>query len=64
MSTMPTTANLSRYDQICKLINEEIDEAVAEDYASSGFDNKEQYRDSLIANYCNFLKKDLQSDNA
>lgn len=54
----------NRYDLICKLINEEIDEAVAEDFDSSMFDNVEQYRDTLIANYCNFLKKDLQSDNA
>lgn len=54
----------NRYDLICKLINEEIDEAVAEDFGSSMHDDPEEYRDSLIVNYCNFLAKDLQSDNA
>lgn len=57
-------STVNRYDLICKLINEEIDEAVAEDFDSSMHDDVEQFRDILIANYCNFLKKDLQSDNA
>lgn len=54
----------SRYDKIRQLISEEIDEAFEEDYGSSGYDNKESYRDELIANYIYFLKQDLQSDNA
>ena len=59
-TSMNTT---DRYELICKLINEDIDEAVAEDFDSTMYDKPEDYRNSLIENYCNFLKKDLQSDN-
>jgi hypothetical protein len=59
-----TTFNMNRYNQICKLVNEEIDEIVEEDFETSGYDSKEHYRDSIISNYLDFLIKDLQSDNA
>ena len=55
---------MNRYNQICKLVNEEIDEIVEEDFEVSGYDSKEHYRDSIISNYLDFLIKDLQSDNA
>lgn len=70
MSTMPSTSdirNLSsdqRYALIEKLINAEMDERVSEDFASSGYDSEEEYRDDQISYFCDFLKKDLQSDNA
>ena len=53
-----------RYSLIEKLINAEIDERVEEDFSSSGYDSKEEYRDDQISYLCDFLKKDLQSDNA
>ena len=53
-----------RYSLIEKLINAEIDERVEEDFSSSGYDTKEEYRDDQISYLCDFLKKDLQSDNA
>lgn len=56
--------NNARYEQIIKLINEEVDEVVAEDFEASGYENVENYRDELIANYLSYLKQDLQSDNA
>ena len=59
-----TIINMSRYEQICKLVNEEINEIVEEDFETSGYDSKENYRDSLISNYLDFLVKDIQSDNA
>lgn len=52
-----------RYDIITKLINAEIDEHVSEDFESSGYDSKETYRDERMAQFCDFLKKDLCSDN-
>lgn len=52
---------MTRYEQICKLINEEINETIAEDFEA--VDDKESIRDGLIADYCEFLKKDLVSDN-
>lgn len=55
---------MTRYEQICKLVNEEINEIVEEDFETSGYDSKENYRDSLISNYLDFLVKDIQSDNA
>lgn len=54
----------TRYEQICKLIEEEVDEVIAEDFEASGYESKEAYRDELIANYLTFLRKDLVSDNA
>lgn len=56
--------NNTRYEQIIKLINEEVDEVVAEDFEASGYEKVENYRDELIANYLSYLKQDLQSDNA
>jgi hypothetical protein len=53
-----------RYNLITKLINVEIDDRVEEDFSSSGYDTKEEYRDDQISWFCDFLKKDLQSDNA
>lgn len=53
-----------RYSLIEKLINAEIDDQVEEDFTSSGYDTKEEYRDDQISYLCDFLKKDLQSDNA
>lgn len=60
---------MNTYNTICQLVNEEIDEVlesrILEDEIT--FENEEQkesYRDDLIADYLNFLKKDLQSDNA
>ena len=53
-----------RYNLITKLINVEIDDRVEEDFSSSGYDTKEEYRDNQISWFCDFLKKDLQSDNA
>ena len=53
-----------RYSLIQKLINAEVDDRVAEDFESSMFENEEGYRDELISQFCDFLKKDLQSDNA
>lgn len=52
-----------RYSLIEKLINAEIDERVEEDFSSSGYDSKEEYRDDQISYLCDFLKKDLVSDN-
>lgn len=54
----------TRYHQIIKLINEEIDEVVAEDFEASGYEKMENYRDELIATYISHLKEELQSDNA
>lgn len=54
----------SRYGYIADLVTQEINEIVEESFAESGYDCKERYRDEQIANYLNFLKKDLQSDNA
>ena len=53
-----------RYSLICKLINADADTMVREEYDSSGYDSKEVYRDDRIAWLCDFLKEDLQSDNA
>ena len=53
-----------RYNLITKLINVEIDDRVEEDFSSSRYDTKEEYRDDQISWFCDFLKKDLQSDNA
>ena len=52
-----------RYNLITKLINAEIDDLVSEDFESSGYDNVEQYRDERMAQFCEFLKTDLCSDN-
>lgn len=73
--TTPLTSNMNtyeirdltsdqRYNLITKLINVEIDDRVEEDFSSSGYDTKEEYRDDQISWFCDFLKKDLQSDNA
>lgn len=60
---------MDTYAQISRLINQEIDgilnDRMIEDEIT--FENeaqKEAFRDDLIADYLNFLKKDLQSDNA
>jgi hypothetical protein len=53
-----------RYLLIEKLIKAEVDDRVAEDFSSSGYDSEEEYRDDQISHLCDFLKKDLQSDNA
>ena len=53
-----------RYSIIEKLIKAEVDARVEEDFSSSGYDTKEEYRDDQISYLCDFLKKDLQSDNA
>lgn len=52
-----------RYNVITKLIEYEIDEIVEEDFESSGYDSKEAYRDERLAEFCNFIKRDLCSDN-
>ena len=62
-ATAPVTATFAdtRYHHIRRLIEEEIDEIMAntdEGYVS------ELDRDDLIAQYLDFLKKDIQSDNA
>ena len=73
--TTPLTSNMNtyeirdltsdqRYNLITKLINVEIDDRVEEDFSSSGYDTKEEYRDDQISWFCDFLKKDFQSDNA
>ena len=73
--TTPLTSNMNtyeirdltsdqRYNLITKLINVEIDDRVEEDFSSSGYDTKEEYRDDQIRWVGDFLKKDLQSDNA
>lgn len=53
-----------RHSLICKLINADADSLVEDDYASSGYDSEEVYRDDRIAWLCDFLKEELQSDNA
>jgi hypothetical protein len=63
-STINNLSSDQRYNLITKLINAEIDERVEEDFTSSGYDTKEEYRDDQISYLCDFLKKDLQSDNA
>ena len=62
-NTVPTTATMAdtRYHQIRSLIEAEINEIMS--------DTDEEYdgelnRDELISQYMDFLKKDLQSDNA
>ena len=62
-NTVPTTAAMAdtRYHQIRSLIEAEINEILS--------DTDEEYdgelnRDELISQYMDFLKKDLQSDNA
>ena len=62
-NTVPTTAAMAdtRYHQIRSLIEAEINEIMS--------DTDEEYdgelnRDELISQYMDFLKKDLQSDNA
>mgnify|MGYP006302453739 CR=1 FL=1 len=50
-----------RYKQIYKLINEEIDEIMTN--TDEGYPT-EMDRDDMIAHYLDFLRKDLQSDNA
>lgn len=52
-----------RYNLITRLINAEIDELVAEDFESSMYDDIESYRDTRMAQFCDFLKEDLCSDN-
>ena len=54
---------MQRYHIITQLINAEIDEFVEEDFESSAYDSKEAYRDERMAQFCDFLKKDLCSDN-
>lgn len=55
----------SRYDQIKKIIDEEIDEIIAEhEEPFDGEREKEMYRDEMIERYLHHLKEDLQSDNA
>ena len=63
-STINDLTSDQRYNLITKLINAEIDDRVEEDFLSSGYDSKEEYRDDQISYLCDFLKKDLQSDNA
>lgn len=53
---------MSRYEQICKLINEEIDEIISD--TDIKHDLSESSRDEVIEHYIDFLKKDLQSDDA
>lgn len=53
-----------RFNLICKLINEEIDDTVADEYDPAIHDDEESYRNETIADYCAFLRKELQSDNA
>lgn len=60
---------MDTYAQISRLINQEIDEILNDRMIEDEitFENeaqKEAFRDDLIADYLNFLKKDLQSDNA
>ena len=55
--------SMQRYHIITQLINAEIDEFVEEDFESSAYDSKEAYRDERMAQFCDFLKKDLCSDN-
>ena len=62
-NTVPTTAAMAdtRYHQIRTLIEQEIDEImIASDV---GYED-EMDRDDLIEQYMDFLKKDIQSDNA
>ena len=62
-NTVPTTAAMAetRYHQIRKLIEQEIDEIMTN--TDEGYPT-EMDRDDLIAQYMDFLKKDIQSDNA
>lgn len=60
---------MDTYAQISRLINNEVDEIMNDRMIEDEitFENerqKESFRDDLIADYLNFLKKDLQSDNA
>jgi len=50
----------TRYQTICKLLNEEIDEILANTDEGTP---TEMDRDDLIVNYLDFLKKELVSDN-
>ena len=53
-------ANTAKWVEVPK---SEIDEFVEEDFESSAYDSKEAYRDERMAQFCDFLKKDLCSDN-
>lgn len=60
---------MDTYAQISRLINNEIDEImndkmIEDEITFENEEQKESYRDDLIADYLSFLKKDLQSDNA
>lgn len=59
----------NRYEQITKLIQEEIDETIKLMIDEDGLEfeseeHREEHRNDLIESYLNFLKKNLQSDNA
>ena len=60
---------MDTYAQISRLISNEIDEImndrmIEDEITFENEQQKESFRDDLIADYLNFLKKDLQSDNA
>jgi hypothetical protein len=58
---------MTRYEKICKLIEDEVNEIVEDDELYQKADSereREILRDELIGNYLNLLKDELQSDNA